>query len=218
MTKLELQFFYILDWSPLVTDIREHFPLLPLEDTLQIAGEFGIKHPADPRTKQPRVMTTDFLVTVLRGSQSRNVARSIVYAKRLGNRRTIEKLEIECEYWRERGTEWAIVTELDIPMVIAKNVALIHNHRDLTDRGNISESNVRNVTEVLTTKVLDGVSALRDVAAECDAELGLEPGTSLAVAYHLIATRYWQVDLNVPLEPGKPLLLHVILLEEPIRV
>ncbi|WP_077849884.1 TnsA endonuclease N-terminal domain-containing protein [Clostridium puniceum] len=36
-----------------VVDIREQYPLLPIEDTLAIALELGIKHPEDPQTHQP---------------------------------------------------------------------------------------------------------------------------------------------------------------------
>ncbi len=50
-------------------DIREQFPLLPIEETIIIAEELGIKHPTDPNTGEPVVMTTDFLVTVSKNQQ-----------------------------------------------------------------------------------------------------------------------------------------------------
>jgi len=34
LTNFELSFVYILEWSPLVIDIRELNPLLPLEEIL----------------------------------------------------------------------------------------------------------------------------------------------------------------------------------------
>jgi thiamine biosynthesis lipoprotein ApbE len=37
---------------------------LQIEETLVISDELGIKHPADPKTGKPIVMTTDFLVVV----------------------------------------------------------------------------------------------------------------------------------------------------------
>lgn len=39
LSDLERNYFYI--------DIREQFPLLPLEETIVIADELGIKHPTD---------------------------------------------------------------------------------------------------------------------------------------------------------------------------
>lgn len=49
-----------------VIDIREQYPLLPLKDTLEIANELGIEQPKHPQTKEPIVMTTDFLITYKR--------------------------------------------------------------------------------------------------------------------------------------------------------
>jgi hypothetical protein len=40
---------------------------------------------------------------------------------------------------------------------------------------------------------------LKNIAAECDARLGLEIGDSLTVARHLIANRKWLIDMNQPL-------------------
>lgn len=60
----EERYFYLLDWSEIVVDIREQYPLLPLDETLAIARRLGFVHPRHPRTKEPIVMTTDFLLTV----------------------------------------------------------------------------------------------------------------------------------------------------------
>ena len=47
LSGLETAMFYILDASDLAKDIREQFPLLPLEKTLRIADEMGIRHPRE---------------------------------------------------------------------------------------------------------------------------------------------------------------------------
>nr|WP_020060790.1 TnsA endonuclease N-terminal domain-containing protein [Bacillus sp. 123MFChir2] len=54
---MERNYFYLTEFSDVVSGIREQIPLLPQE-------ELGIKHPADPKTGDPIVMTTDFLLTV----------------------------------------------------------------------------------------------------------------------------------------------------------
>jgi hypothetical protein len=63
MSNLERDVFYALEWAPDVNDIREQFPLLPLDLTLSIAEKLGVPHPKEPGTKEPIVMTTDFLIT-----------------------------------------------------------------------------------------------------------------------------------------------------------
>src|SRR4051812_42796570 len=58
----ELHYHYILDRPNIVADFREQFPLLPIERTLEIAEQCGIRHPTDRETGEPVVMTTDFLI------------------------------------------------------------------------------------------------------------------------------------------------------------
>ena len=41
----------------------------------------------------------------------------------------------------------------------------------------------------------------------CDTQLDCAPGTSLCVAYHLLATRKWRIDMQVPINPHLPLVL-----------
>lgn len=52
-----------MEWSEQVIDIREQFPLLPLDKTLY-AQKLGIKHPTDPKNKLPIIMNTDMLLTI----------------------------------------------------------------------------------------------------------------------------------------------------------
>lgn len=61
---MERNYFYLTEYSDVVIDLREQFPVLPFEETRLIADELGIKHPTDPKTGEPIVMTTDFLLTI----------------------------------------------------------------------------------------------------------------------------------------------------------
>lgn len=59
LSDLELAAFFLFDWNPNVTDIREQYPLR-FDDTLKIATQTGIRHPGV--RGQPQVMSTDFLL------------------------------------------------------------------------------------------------------------------------------------------------------------
>jgi hypothetical protein len=59
-SQLEVNYFYALEWSESVTDIREQYPLLPLDETLDIAQACGFTHPKAPRTNQP-IVTIELL-------------------------------------------------------------------------------------------------------------------------------------------------------------
>jgi TnsA endonuclease N terminal len=56
----EKYYFYLLEWSDVVIDIREQFPLLGREIVQQIAVNAGIEHPKDKETQTPLVVRTDF--------------------------------------------------------------------------------------------------------------------------------------------------------------
>lgn len=102
LSDMERNFFYILEFSSDVIDIREQYPLLPIEDTMDIAMELGITHPKDPKTNEPIVMTTDFLITINNNGKYVEVARTIKSKDDLINKRILEKFEIERLYWKRK--------------------------------------------------------------------------------------------------------------------
>jgi hypothetical protein len=207
LSNLELSYFYVLEWSPVVFDIREQYPLLPLEETLAIAEQCGIRHPTDPKTQESVVMTTDFLITVPRSIEVIEQARTLKTAKDLQSQRTIEKLEIERRYWQGRDIDWGIVTEREIPEALAKNVEWVHPFFETEDLSSFLQYEINRITTALTLKIAKDNAPLADIAAECDNLLGLEPGTSLSVSRHLLANRRWLVDMNRLIQPSKPLVL-----------
>lgn len=194
----ERDYFYLLDWSTQVMDIREQYPLLPLEETQALAEQCGVRHPADPTTKQPVVLTTDFLVDVRQGNQCIQQARSVKPSDYLAKERVLEKLELERLYWQSRKVDWGIVTEREIPSVYAQNVRKIHPYREITDRLP-AQVELSEIVQALTVQARSQQLCLKDLVQRSDATLKLPEGTSLTVVYHLIATHQWRTDLHQPL-------------------
>lgn len=205
---LELLYFYTLEWSPIISDVREQYPLLPLDETVAIAQSLGIKHPIDPMTREPKVMTTDFYLSVLRGIGVCHQARTIKYAQDLLNRRVIEKFEIERVYFQNRNINWAIITERDIPLVVARNVEILHPYFHAESLHPLSKKEIHYISKELTKAVIEKTNSLSDIAADCDRRLDLTAGTSLKLAWYLIAQRQWEVDITKPIEPCKRLMLY----------
>jgi len=203
LSTLELLYYFILEWSCIVTDIREQYPLLPIDDTLAIADSFGIKHSTHPKTKEPVVLTTDFYISLRNEKGSFEHARTVKYAKDLSDRRTLEKLEIERRYWEARGIDWGIVTEHEIPTELANNVDFLHDAWHLPKY--MPEKNITLVAELLTRLVVEQHQPLNELTAISDTQLRLKGGTSLKVAYYLLATRQWRIDMNIPIDPDQPL-------------
>jgi hypothetical protein len=204
MSNLERDFFLILDLSPRVLDICEGFPLLPIEETTMIAKTLGIHHPVDVRTRLPIVLTSDFLITC--HGEPRNVeqVRTIKPASELGSLRTLEKLEIERQYWQARKVDWAIVTEAELPQDLVHNLRWLHPYFKLPETLGLPDKCSDKVGQLLR-EILDRGVGLAAGAQACDDKLGLEPGTSLTLARHFIASRRWQVNLNHKIDTARPL-------------
>lgn len=213
LSNLEADFFHLVEWSEKVIDIREQYPLLPVEETVAIAEALGIHHPTDVGTKQPLALTTDFLLTVRSGADEVDIARTIKSARDLESTRTLEKFEIERQYWRERKVEWRVVTEAEMPRAALHNIRWVLPYIDLTQHLNLVDLPLPKIESVLR-ELLGRGTPLAATAHACDDKLGLQPGTSLTLVRHLIATRQWLIDMTVPIDNAKPLKILNTLLEE----
>jgi TnsA endonuclease N terminal len=114
LSDLERDTFFLFDWRESVCDIREQFPL-DREVTLRIADQLGVRHPRDPISDTPIIMTTDLLIDTMRGSRVAMLARAVKPEDELDKSRVLEKLEIERRYWTEQGIDWGIVTRQGDP-------------------------------------------------------------------------------------------------------
>ena len=206
MSLIEWKFFFILEWSTVVADIREQFPL-DLETTLAIAHSLGIPHPTDIKTREPKVVTSDVVVTVKMSVGMEDQAWAVKPAQKLSDIRTVEKLEIERVCWWHSNTKWGIVTDLDIDPILSKNVQLIHHFRDPTILKPLTAATVNRVEEIVVPRLHTEDLPLVEVTTSCDSQLGLKQGSSIAAVYHLIATRRLLVDMNVLIVPDRRLIL-----------
>jgi hypothetical protein len=199
LSDLELNYFIITECNRSVIDLREQYPLLSLEETIDIANELNIEHPTNPKTQSPIIMTTDLLITVQRGLRKEEVARSVKYANDLENPRVVEKLEIERQYWTRRHIDWAIVTERDIDKTLLENISALRDYREIHDRIKINRQEMDKLEKALRKS--SEIMPLGKAGLICDNKFGLKEGTSIIIAYHLVATGKWQVDMLNPISP-----------------
>lgn len=204
---LERNVFYYYEWSSTVIDIREQFPLLPVEETVSIAADIGVRHPIDSRTRHPVVLTTDFLLTLEQGIKTSLCPRTVKYLEDLKKPRTLEKLEIERRYWASRRLILKPVTEEHILEDFVMNMLWAHPYYQLTDLYPLTESDVNRIARLLTWLTLSEELPLCATARKCDRILKLEAGSGLAVARHLIATRHWKVDMRSRIRTRERLVL-----------
>jgi hypothetical protein len=206
MSLVEWMFFLILEWSTIVVDIREQYPL-DREKTVAIANDLGILHPTDKKTKEPIVMTSDFVITIKKPIGTEDLVYSAKLAKDLSNIQTVEKLEIERVLWSYTSSQWFITTELDIDPVLSKNIELVHPFYYLHLQKSLTKDLVRAVEEIVVPRLHAESQPLMELTDQCDVRLGLKPGTSINAVYHLIATRRLPVDMSIPIEAERILKL-----------
>lgn len=206
LSDMEKNYFYLSEYSDCVVDIREQFPLLPLEETLTIAKELGIEHPSNPKTGEYIVMTTDFLITRESEGEKINVARTIKAKDELLNRRIIEKFYIEEVYWQRRGISWGIVTEQEINKAMAENISFFHSYYDVKNLDIFTEMNPSDFDDLILEfirRVINCNESIRNVAKIFDDDMVLPKGTGLAIFKHLLARKIIKIDLTLSINIDK---------------
>lgn len=196
----ELAHHYQMEWALDCIDIREQFPLLPLEKTMYIAQKLGIKHPVDPKTRHPIVMTTDMLLTIRSGEDLKFMAHSIKPAAKL-SARVLEKLEIEKCFFKDQGIEWALITENQINYNLVKNVEWLHSAKTLEETTYLTKEVVYQLEPALYECIKNHDRPLAKITLDLDERAGVSKGTCMNVVRYLIANRLWEVDMNQRIVP-----------------
>lgn len=201
LSDLERNYFLHLEFIDEVVDIREQFPL-ELAETLLIADELGIKHPASPVTKEAITMTSNFCITLKTGNAMRDVIRTATYKNDLVERRVIEKFAIEQTYWERHGLEWGIVTEEEIHKNYSQNASDILDYYELSDNQGFADIGLEEREDIIISflqRLMDSDKTVRQIASLFEKDLHLTKGAGIALFKHLVARKYISVDLFSPL-------------------
>ena len=195
LSRNETAYFFILDSSDKVLDIREQFPLLDVDETVRIAKEAGIRHPRDPESLYPYVLTSDFVITTTEGI----CVRTVKEASELSNPRVREKLEIERRYWAERDIDWKIVTEDGIDFQKARNLEWL---RKGTFLGHMLPEGLdeEEVLSYFLELYEDTSLPVCDVASLTEKAFSLEGGAGILAYQQLVTGRRIDADLSVPID------------------
>jgi hypothetical protein len=204
LSDLEYQVFLHLEWSSLIVDIREQYPL-PLPATRAIAEDCGFAHPRGWGKDEIAVVTTDFVITLSTEQGLEEQALAVKYARDLDDDRVVEKLEIERRYWKSKDIHWEFWTEHDISETVWRNVEYLHSYRERRFLYPLSDRDVRDISIALTERIVQPQALLAEVARVCDDLFQVPPGTSAKVARHLMANRIWKVDIEHPINPRQRL-------------
>jgi hypothetical protein len=194
LSEQESCFFYLAEFSDSVIDIREQFPLLPLSHTLKISTLLDVVHPKHPITKDPVIMTTDFLLTCNDGERIWYEAVSVKPSEKLSDKRTAEKLDIERVWWELLGVPFHIFCLSEVNQVKSKNIQWI---TDPKRKQFLSPSHV--VREKAKSLLIIGTMQLIDICDMFSQQFGISHDDALTLLKYLIADKEVIVDLARPI-------------------
>ncbi len=193
LSDMEEYFFWLCVWDERVIDIREQFPLLPQLKTLSIASKFGFQHPS--YKNNDIVMTTDFVITMLKHGKMVDIARSVKTKKDLEKSRTREKLAIERQFWTDKQIDWALITEESFSIYFAKNIKMLSGIQKWRFNVPIQKEHIELLCKMLLAKHTRAIDCI-PITISLDDQFKLEPGTSLNILKWLIWTKQINVNMN----------------------
>lgn len=196
MSDGETRLYYLFEWSDRIVDIREQFPLLDRELCFKIAEEMGVEYPKDPKSGAPYVLTTDFMLTVIRDGNRADEARTFKPSKSLNDKRTALKLEIERRYYTSKGVNWKIVTEKDLPKLMIKNIEWIHSAYRLEENQEMNKEDLYDLSATLKSRLETVSSSVSKITKDLDVEMNVDASTSLYLFRHLLANKLVLVNMS----------------------
>lgn len=204
----EEYFFLLAEWMDDVIDIREQFPLLPIEETELIADELNVQHPSIVVKKrmvpgykdsliyyetENVVMTTDFLLTLSDGTV---VARAIKTEKDLEKQSVINKFHIEATYWQKQGVEWKVVSDKDITKTLALNLKILKGAYVWFQKCDLTLAQLKLLKYDISDAIDTNDTNFVILCHKLDAKYQLNPGTALNALKLLIWTKDISTNLN----------------------
>ena len=166
----ESAYFYLAEFRDSVIDIREQFPLLPIDLSIKIASYLGVIHPTIPKSKTLNVMTTDFVLTCFDKEKGFWYEAVSVKSteKDLINKRTAEKLEIERIWWQLLGIPFRVYVNTPEYQTISKNIqwftAPMRQGEAFSDSLILSACELLHVGPMITEQVCSEFSLMFDMS------------------------------------------------------
>jgi hypothetical protein len=195
MSSIETEHFYLAEFSDRVIDIREQFPILPLNYTQKVASILGVKHPTHPKTKEPIIMTTDQLLTIDSTQGISYHAISVKPESESDKQRVLEKIDIERVCWELLGVKFNYFTGNELTRIQSRNLdwassPFRENPTRFSDEQINSALTIINVGQFFFEDLCNQLISM-NIASHDESQLLIR---------YLIADKYIDVDLssNIP--------------------
>ena len=189
-------FFYLAEDCDSIVDIREQFPLLPLDLSVKIAKHLDIKHPKNPNSKHCNVMTFDFMLT---RTNDKNTWYEAVSVKPLNNflpsnknrQRIAEKLELERVWCELLEIPYHIFVMTEENRIQSENIQWLTSSVRRNERFNNEK-----IYQQAINYLDQGTYLLPELCLTFEAEFQLTTEQVMRLFKELVVNRCIEVDLS----------------------
>lgn len=195
LSGIETELFYLVEFSDSVIDIREQFPLLPINLSLRIAKSLDIKHPFHTISREPIVITTDFLLTRRIGDEIVYEALTVKPENKSDELRVREKIEIERIWWELLGVKFNYYTGNKLTQIQSQNIKWA-THVIRPGKQRFTEETIRSSLQYINT----GIMLVKEICESFAKNTDVKKEHALELLRCLIGLKYIKVDLSRPLK------------------
>lgn len=123
-------YFFLLEREESIVDIREKWPILDIDRTLELAAKFEVRHPL--RDIAPEPLCIDFLLKeALRSGFAYRATILINSIKKIDDRRQ-RLLRVQQQWCQEHAIDWTLVDTSSLDKTVLDSLRFIrswHRHR-----------------------------------------------------------------------------------------
>ena len=196
----EKRFFLYAEYQPSIIDIREQFPLLPVDLIERITEQAGISYPKNRKSKVPRVLTTDFLLTVSNENGVSYKAIAIKPSSELRKTCVRKILDIERLWWSLLGVEWRLVTEKQLDRQVADNLDWVSDVKRGNKMSAFESVIPNNAREALLEELTPGIYMWEKLIKSASGILGVDGKSASVLLRAMSWERLIEIDLSVPIQ------------------
>lgn len=125
LSELEAIYFFLVERRATTVDIREQWPILDIDGTLELCSRFGVRHAV--RNGYPEPFTIDFLITEKIDGELKYRAASIKQPQDAQNPRVRLRLAVEHAWCQERGIPWTLVDTSQFDRTLLQNLRFLRS-------------------------------------------------------------------------------------------
>lgn len=134
LSELEAIYFFLIERRASTADIREQWPILDIDRTLELCARLGVRHAA--RGGYPEPFTIDLLITERVNGELKYRAASVKSPEDARDPLVRQRLTVEHAWCQERGIPWTLVDTTRFDKTVLETLRFMRawfRHRYVSD-------------------------------------------------------------------------------------